>query len=138
LLQDLGGNMSNMHPATHTITIQPDASAPGCGACLHDEAGAPVCRTVLGAHCEAPQLSGPADELQRLMAALAPVLGFEGEQGPRTGAGRVRSLQLRPGEVALQLAMGRHCGGLALADDAFHTLRDLLPDTDIYVRLAQD
>ena len=129
--------MPPMHAATRTITIQnatPEVS--GCGHCLHGDDGAPVCRTVRGDASDAPQLSGPADELQRLMAALAPVLGFGGESGPRAAAGLVRALKLLPGEVELQLAVGRHCGGVTLADSAFEALRDLLPDTDIYVTLA--
>ena len=45
----------------------------------------------------APLLSGPTDQLQRLMAALAPVLGFGEVPGRVDGAGLVRSLQLQPG-----------------------------------------
>jgi hypothetical protein len=129
--------MQRMHGETRTITIQnvtPEVS--GCGHCLHADSDAPVCRTVRGDASEAPQLSGPADEVQRLMAALAPVLGFDGESGPRAAAGLVRALKLLPGEVELQLAVGRHCGGVTLADSAFEALRSLLPDTDIYVTLA--
>ena len=129
--------MQHMHGETRTITIQNAApEVLGCGHCLHADSAAPVCRTVRGDASEAPQLSGPADEVQRLMAALAPALGFDGESGPRAGAGLVRALKLLPGEVELQLAVGRHCGGATLADSAFETLRGLLPDTDIYVTLA--
>jgi hypothetical protein len=130
------GNMHLMHTGTRTIPIQNAAPLTGCGHCLHGEAGEPVCRTVRGDASEAPQLSGPADELQRLMAALAPVLGFADESGTRAGASLVRALNLLPGEVELQLAVGRHCGGATLADSAFETLRGLLPDTDIYVTAA--
>ena len=55
------------------------APVSGCGRCLQGEDGEPVCRTVRGDASHAPQLSGPADELQRLMAALAPVLGWGDE-----------------------------------------------------------
>lgn len=121
----------------HTIPILPAAHTPStaCSACVHGDDGAPVCRVVLGDTCVAPRLTGPADQLQRLMMALAPVLGFEEAPGRADGAGLVRSLQWQPGEVDLQLAVGRHCGGAALADQAFQTLRDLLPDTDIFVGL---
>jgi len=69
------------------------------------------------------------------MAALAPRLGFTAE-AVQTAAGLVRSLRVQPGEVTLQLAVGRQCGGRALAEAAFETLRGLLPDTDIYVTHA--
>lgn len=128
--------MQPMHGEPRTIPIQNAAPVSGCGRCLQGEDGEPVCRTVRGDASHAPQLSGPADELQRLMAALAPVLGWGDESGPRAGAGLVRALNLLPGEVELQLAVGRQCGGAALADSAFEALRGLLPDTDIYVTLA--
>jgi hypothetical protein len=131
------GIMHPMHGTSRTITIQNAApGASGCGHCLHGDDGEPVCRTLRGDASEAPQINGPADEVQRLMAALAPVLGFADESGPRAGAGLMRALSVLPGEVELQLAVGRHCGGAALADSAFETLRSLLPDTDVYVTLA--
>ena len=68
------------------------------------------------------------------MAALAPRLGFE--MAPDAGAGLVRALAVSPGEVTLELAVSRHCGGQELVDTAFQTLRTLLPDTDIYVTPA--
>lgn len=129
--------MHDMHGAIRTIPIQnavPGVS--GCGHCLRGEDGEPVCRTVRGDASEAPQFSGPDDEVQRLMAALAPVLGFADESGPRAGAGLVQALNVLPGEVALRLVVGRHCGSATLADSAFEALRGLLPDTDIYVTLA--
>jgi hypothetical protein len=123
--------MPAMDGAFRTITIHeasPAAGAPACGACLHDAARGPVCRAVLDEPCLAPQLSGPADQLARLMAALVLQLGCAPD-----GAGLVRSLRLQPGEVELRLAVSPHCGGAELADTAFQTLRGLLPDTDIYV-----
>jgi hypothetical protein len=114
-----------------TITIH-DASAaaavPACGGCLHDSRRGPVCRAMVDQPCEAPQLSGPADQLARLMAALSAQLGCAPD-----GAGLVRSLRLQPGEVELRLAVPAHCAGAELTDTAFQTLRGLLPDTDIYV-----
>ena len=76
----------------------------------------------------APQLSGPADELARLLAALADQPGFQAGT-----AGLLRTLKVQPGEVKLQLTVGRHCGGAELANTTFQALRRLLPDTDIYV-----
>lgn len=123
-----------------TIPIQAAAPAGGCGHCPHSSgsssghssrsAGAdcPVAPASPGA---APQLSGPADELARLLAALARQPGFEAGT-----SGLVRALRLLPGEVELQLTVGRHCGGAELADTAFQALRGLLPDTDIYVMNA--
>jgi len=78
-----------------------------------------------------PELTGPADELARLLQALTPVLGA------LETSGLVRALHVQDGEVELQLAVRADCGGAALADDAFHTLRKLLPDTDIYVLPAR-
>ena len=117
-----------------TITIRSDAPQAGCGACLPSPNG-PQCRAMTDPTGEPPQLTGPSDELARLMAALAPRLGLAADASLST-AGLVRSLQVLPGEVTLQLAVGRHCGGQALAEAAFETLRALLPDTDIYVTHA--
>jgi len=115
-----------------TIPIRADAAAgaPACGGCLQGANGAPVCRATQGHACEAPQLSGPADELARLLAALAPVLG-------PADSGLVRALRVQAGEVELQLSVPADCGGAALADSAFQALRGLLPDTDIYVMPAR-
>lgn len=123
--------MPAMDDAFRTIAIHaadPAAGAPACGGCLHDVARGPVCRAMVDQPCQAPQLSGPADQLARLMAALVAALGCAPD-----GAGMVRSLRLQPGEVELRLAVPPHCGGAELADAAFQTLRGLLPDTDIYV-----
>ena len=123
-----------MHAGPRTITIRSDTPQAGCGACLPSPSG-PQCRATADVAGEPPQLIGPSDELARLMAALAPRLGLAAGAGLST-AGLVRSLQVLPGEVTLQLAVGRHCGGQALAEAAFETLRGLLPDTDIYVTHA--
>ncbi len=120
-----------MEDAFRTIPIhdaQALAAVPACGGCGHDPARGPVCRTMVDQPCQAPQLSGPADELARLMAALTLQLGCAPD-----GAGLVRSLRLLPGEAELRLAVPAHCGGAVLADTAFQALRGLLPDTDIYV-----
>lgn len=122
-----------MGTALHTISIH-DANpkpVPGCGGCQHSAGSGPVCRSMLGEACGAPLLTGPADELARLQRALTPVLGA------LASSGLVRALRVQDGEVELQLAVGADCGGAALADDAFHALRRLLPDTDIYVQLAR-
>ena len=115
----------------HTIPIHDTNPKQGCGNCLQSAGSGPVCRAALGEACTAPELSGPADELARLLQALTPLLGT-----PQT-SGLVRALRVQDGEVELQLAVRADCGGAALADEAFHTLRHLLPDTDIYVLPAR-
>ena len=120
-----------MGPALHTIPIHDANSAPGCGSCLHGAGSGPACRSMPGEACDAPQFTGPADELARLQQALTPLLGA------LERSGLVRALHVQDGEVELQLAVRADCGGAALANDAFQTLRSLLPDTDIYVRLAR-
>ena len=120
----------NWRMIEQTITIhREDAGGQGCSACIH-AAGAPTCREALGQLCIAPQLNGPRGELDRLMRALGDSLGFrvDGEDPVPVAA-----LRVEPGEVALTLAVARHCGGAELAAQAFDTLRSLLPDTDIYV-----
>ena len=127
------GNIPRMTWADKTIPIQGGTTHAGCNACLQSEAG-PACHAVGPVSAAPPRLVGPTAELQRLMAALAPRLGFE--MAPDAGAGLVRALAVSPGEVTLELAVSRHCGGRELVDTAFQTLRTLLPDTDIYVTPA--
>lgn len=128
--------MDAMHSHSQVIPIQSSTATAGCGDCLHDEERGPVCRSLLGQACAAPRLSGPSAEVQRLMAALAPILSVPDPGRVSGRASLVRSLTVRDGEVELQLSVGADCGGAALADSAFQTLRSLLPDTDIYVDLA--
>jgi hypothetical protein len=120
-----------MDTGSHTIAIHNANPAPGCGSCLHTTGSGPVCRAMVGEACDAPQLTGPADELARLQQALTPVLGA------LQSSGLVRALHVQDGEVELLLAVRADCGGAALADDAFQALRSVLPDTDIYVQLAR-
>ena len=134
LLSADAGNLQRMTWADRTIPIQGEATHAGCNACLQTEAG-PACHAVGPVAAAPPRLVGPTAELQRLMAALAPCLGFEMAPGA-AGAGLVRALAVLPGEVTLELAVSRHCGGQRLVDAAFQTLRTLLPDTDIYVTPA--
>ncbi|MDP1534398.1 MAG: iron-sulfur cluster assembly protein, partial [Rubrivivax sp.] len=62
-----------------------------------------------------------------------------------SGAGRsivdlqlVKSLRIEGGEAELTVSFAPHCGpAMALAEQAFQTLRRALPDTDIYVRHAE-
>ncbi len=127
--------MGRMTWTDKTIPIRTGAPHAGCHACLQSDAG-PACHAVNPAPALQPRLIGPHDELQRLLAALAPRLGFDLQPGTAAGAGLVRGLAVLPGEVTLELAVGRQCGGQGLIDTAFQTLRSLLPDTDIYVTHA--
>ena len=124
--------MGTMSTTTKTFLIQGSAPAGGCGHCPHgsgsDDTG---CHPAPALPWATPQLSGPADELARLLAALAHQPGFEAGT-----TGLVQALKVQPGEVELQLTVGRRCGGAQLADTAFQALRRLLPDTDIYVMHA--
>lgn len=123
-----------MSPVIIPIHAQPATTGPGCGDCLHSAAG-PVCRSDLGELADRPELSGPADQLQQVLAALDASLALQ-TGGGLMGSGLVRALHLRDGEADLTLAVAPRCGGALLADTAFQTLRRLLPDTDIYVHHA--
>ena len=120
-----------VQPTIRIAQASNDTHTGGCGAC-HASAAGPVCRIEFGADCVAPALHGPQDQIERVMAALRTALGNQGGDGVHL----VRALRLDDGEAELTLAVEPRCGGLALADIAFQTLRQLLPDTDIYVRHA--
>jgi hypothetical protein len=125
-MKAMGRKITAMAATDKTIPIHDAALHAACGSC-----GQSPCQTSARSAIEAPQLSGPTDELRRLLTALAPPMGFASDD--LKAAGLVRSLQVQPGEVSLTLAVSRHCGGQDLAELAFQTLRALLPDTDIYV-----
>lgn len=89
--------------------------------------------------CLAPSLSGPPEQLQQVLASLAQALippGPGDASEPAPVHSLVRALRLGDGEAELQLDITRHGCGMQLADTAFQTLRQVLPDTDIYVRFA--
>lgn len=115
------------HPSI-PIHVLDAPSHPECQSCTPG-AGGPVCRAVAGQACDAPELSGPVLEVQRLIAALSQALDFP---LAHPEAGGVRALRVQAGEVELTLDYGRGCAS-DLAERAFQTLRGLLPDTDIYV-----
>jgi hypothetical protein len=124
--------MSKATTPIRIVDVDHGAQAAGCGACLNG-ASLPACGGALGAADVAPTLSGPADEIATLVLALTQRLGTTGDAQPTRW---LRALKLAPGEVEVTLAVAAHCSGTALADSAFQALRGLLPDTDIYVRLA--
>ncbi len=120
------------------IPIHPVAMLPtgGCAGCVPSSQG-PVCRSLaLGEPCLAPSLQGQAELLREVMVALNAVVE------PTSGRGivelhLVKALRIENGEAELVLSFQPGCGGgREMADDAFHTLRRLLPDTDIYVKHA--
>ena len=118
-----------------TIPIRSLNTAPaGCGHCQHAAGSADCMSTPPGGPCTATQLSGPADQVARVMGALGRRLGFAPEAPEQAG---VRALRITPDEVELELAWPAHCGGIEFAETAFDTLRGLLPDTDIYVTHAR-
>lgn len=84
-----------------------------------------------------PQLEGPADTLQRVMAAVAAAVQAPGgpiDADQPLGAW-LRVLRLRGDEAELQLAAELGCRGDLALQLAFDVLRGLLHDTDIYVSL---
>lgn len=111
------------------IPIHPVSGRSGCTGCASSGDG-PVCRSTLGEACQAPVLSGPDTELQRLLHGLGQRLGFAPDSPEQGG---VRALRLGDGEAELHLALPPGCQSLERAEAAFDTLRRLLPDTDIYV-----
>lgn len=127
------------HGSTIPIHTAPDTAGAGaeagCGACPHDgqDHGWATCAVQVAEAGGPAALSGPVDELQRLLLALGQRLGFPADAPERGG---VRGLHLKPGEVALVLAVPPRCAGAALSNAAFETLRGLLPDTDIYITHA--
>ena len=135
LVSDEAGTTTRLHWADKTLPSQAEAPHAGCHACIQSLAG-PSCHAIEPAQPSLPRLVGPTGELHRLLAALAPRLGFDLQSISVAGTSLVRGLAVLPGEVTLELAVGRHCGGQGLIDTAFQTLRALLPDSDIYVNHA--
>lgn len=82
-----------------------------------------------------PRLVGPADQVQRVLAAL------ETDMARALGArwpirGWLRELRLQEGEAVLAFTPELCAGDSEAAEVAFATLRRVLPDTDIYVGAA--
>ncbi len=82
---------------------------------------------------EAPRLVGDQAELQRVLAALQAAIGADFGAPLPCGAW-LRELRLEHDEAELALAPGIGSKAVDFAQTAFDTLRQLLPDTDIYVR----
>jgi hypothetical protein len=114
------------------IPIKPVATAGhACGDC-HDTPSGPVCSVSQRSPANTPTLIGPKAEVQLLLTRLSAECQDQGQR--LTDA--IVALRLEPGEVELTLSVPPRCGGAELADQAFKTLRRLLPDTDIYVTHA--
>jgi hypothetical protein len=113
------------------IPILADTAANGgCGHC-HGVDEEPVCAIPLQG---APvQRSGSPQELARVEQALrvCPELG-----GIALDSGLIRTLHAEGGEVVITLNVGACGGGARLVHAVFDNLRQLLPDTDIYVTPA--
>lgn len=94
-----------------------------------------MCRVGVAPGHAGPELRGDPATLARVMAALRQDLAALDDDERSLGADElVHALHLQDGEAELVLAVAQRCGGVALADQAFQTLRRLLPDTDLYVR----
>ena len=124
-----------MEPVTPTIWMQPATPDAGCGGCLTSDSG-PRCRShVTGEACAHPQLAGQQGLIAQVLQAL-------NRQVVDPDAGRgivdlqwVRALRIEDGEAELTLSFAPVCGpAQELSESAFQTLRQLLPDTDVYVR----
>ncbi len=121
--------------ATPPVWLHPVSPAAGCGGCGADRGGPPCAAPLSAEACAQPLLTGPQDELARVMHALNDAV-------VEPGAGRgivdlqwVRALRIEAGEAELTLSFATNCGpSQALSESAFQTLRRLLPDTDVYVR----
>jgi metal-sulfur cluster biosynthetic enzyme len=128
---------SDMHPAHDHIPIQPVSvtSGEGCGGCSADTRPQ-SCHAGLGDPCLAPHLSGRSELLRRAMDSLRHVV--DPERGRNlVDLHLVQSLHIDDGEAELTVTFPRGCGSARrLAEEAFQSLRGVLPDTDIYVRHA--
>ncbi|MFM2065967.1 MAG: hypothetical protein RLZZ584_876 [Pseudomonadota bacterium] len=107
------------------------AASGGCGHC-HSVDAEPVCAVPMRPGMR-PSLSGSQAELVRVEQALVlcPELGGFG-----LSSGVIRSIHAEGGDVELLLNVGACGGGARLVHAVFDHLRQLLPDTDIYVRPA--
>jgi hypothetical protein len=82
-----------------------------------------------------PALAGPADTVQRLLRGLRSVVDHDGVD--LVDRHWIRSLRVADGEVDLTLTLSPRSGeGRELVELAFRVLRQLLPDTDVYVHHA--
>jgi hypothetical protein len=122
-----------MHPVPIPLRAEPAAAdTPGCGGCHHgSQADCSAAMPVVGE----PQLLGPADRLQALLARMQPAIDTELGATVEPGAW-LRCLRLDDDEAEVTLAPGLACRAVGVASVAFDTLRRLLPDTDIYISTA--
>ena len=82
-----------------------------------------------------PALAGPADAVQRVLGALRGVVDRQGIN--LVDRHWIRSLRLQDGEADLTLTLSPRSGeGRELVERSFSVLRQLLPDTDVYVHHA--
>lgn len=95
------------------------------GAC----AGRPELKVVV------PVLEGDTGKLNDVLAAVKRQVDAEFDTDLPEGAW-LRGLRLQDGEAEMQLAPELACKGFTIAAIAFDTMRQLLPDTDIYVGSA--
>lgn len=114
-----------------TVWLHPAQA--GCGGC-EPSGDSTRCGSVDAPPCDAPALTGDPALIERVLGALRAVADADGNL---VDAHRIGALRVRDGEVELTLAFPRGCGpARLLAEDAFHVLKQALPDTDVYVRHA--
>lgn len=120
--------------ASHAQTI-PLVSTPACGACAAPARG--CAHAPDPADARVPRLSGDAARIEPLLARLAPrmeqVFGYPVDAGVW-----LASLSVSPGQAHLALAPGLACRAGLVAELAFEAMRELLPDTDLYIDPPQD
>jgi hypothetical protein len=130
-----------MHPAEtdlHAQTIPIVAPEGCCGTCA---ASRPACTQLQQpgrADAPPPRLSGDPDRIELLLGRLAPQI--EALFGHPVSPGMwLGSLSLSPGEARLALAPHlATCHAGPAAELAFDAMRQLLPDTDIYIGELHD
>ena len=105
----------------------------GCDHCVSAAAG-PVCVGSDGAPCAQPQVQGEPARVARVLQALRQVADHAGNL---VDTQRFSALRIAGDEVELTLTFPKSCSPTrVLADGAFQALRRALPDTDVYVHLA--
>lgn len=118
----------------HAQTI-PIASPPGCGACVSPQRA--CVHHPGGAEAPAPRLSGDPLRIEQLLARLAPQMD-EVFGHPVSPGLWLASLSLSPGQAHLALAPNLACHAGIVAERAFDAMRQVLPDTDLYIGALHD
>lgn len=122
-----------LHP--QTIPIASPEPAEGCGACARPQRA--CAHRASAADAPPPRLSGDMVRIERLLARLAPQME-EVFGHPVSPGVWLDSLSLSPGQAHLALAPNLACHATVVAELAFDAMRQLLPDTDLYIGALHD